>query len=280
MSDTSDYTIVDDSSSSSSNLSSGQAQVQVQDSVPIPVPSPRSPGSYKIMGHAANEIGEMLQLIRNSIIALYEALVDHFLDDGWPQEEAKCLAASNVDHLVDVLKFLGKTVALLPEEGHVETAELLVYILDEASSMLVADGEGESFKKLSAQCEVLTHKCLAQAQLRASHSRHPAQAEVLRRPVVNTAIHLALASLSFENRDAARSVANVHHALLPTYVRSLTSIYGFASGASSGYVEYAKSVVAELDRGNDGAESKTSWYTWYRMLGGWQVRAWCSSFWR
>lgn len=293
MSDTSDYTIVDDSSSS------GQVQVQVQVQAPATMSmSSPSPGSHKIMGHAVHEISEVLQLIRNSIIALYEALLVHLQDDGWPKEVAKDYAASNTEQLVDVLEFLGKTVALLPEQGYVETAELLIEILDEASSMLTADGEKVPDDALYAQSEVLTHKCLAQAQLRASHSRYPAQAAMLQRPVLKEAISNALNLHSFVNRDAVRSVANIFHALLPTYMRSLTAIYGSASGVSSEYIQYAKFVVSQLDKGNqdavsektekiEGAERKTKGSqdderhtTWYGTLSGWQVRAWCSSFWR
>lgn len=285
MSDTSEYTIVDDSSSSPSG--------QVQVSAPIPEPSPRSGGSYKIMGNSVQEISEVLQMIRNSIIGTYEATLDSARNDGYSEEDAKHFAFVSADELVEVLEVLGETVALLPEQGHVETAELLVQILDEASSMLAAavgENEGEDedeyedepYEKLSAMREILSHKC--QAQLYASQSWcDPAQAAALHEPVVQQAFSYALDAQLDEDQDTARFSADMLQALLPVYIRSLAAIYGSASGVSSEYVQYGKYVLSELDNGNggakeeEGAKSKTTWYQTLSGLPG-QVRGWYSSF--
>ncbi|CAK7242385.1 MAG: hypothetical protein STHCBS139747_003875 [Sporothrix thermara] len=210
MSDTSEYTIVDDTSSSSpSSLSD---LVQAPD--PTSGSSPRR-DSYKFMGHAVKEIAEVMQIIRNSIITIYEALLIHIKNDGWPDEEVKDLAAGVADEFVDMLQHLGETVALLPEEGHEEISEAMIEILLEVSSMLVIDGKRESQEELSAQTGALIFKCLAQLRLCASRLHYSAQSEVLRKPAVKDIILRILELHSFMYHENVHLMASVFKVLLP-----------------------------------------------------------------
>ncbi|CAK7212205.1 hypothetical protein SCUCBS95973_001366 [Sporothrix curviconia] len=272
MSDTSDYTIVGDTSPSPSLSAHVQAPASTAESSP-------SPDGYKLMGNTVSEITEMMQIIRNSIFTLYEAAVDSFKGLGSSDARNKYYAAKIAGDLVHVLETFGEMVATLPEEGYVETAELLVDILLEASSMLAAEDQKESHDAMCTHGGVFIYKCVAQAQVLASHSRYPAQAKMLHEPVAEEAIRNALNFHLHMNRSTTRSAARVFRALLPRYMRSLTAIYGCASAVSYLYVDYATSVLSELDKGEQGKAGEKTEKTEIKIQG-WRLREWCSSFWR
>ncbi|CAK7207242.1 hypothetical protein SEUCBS139899_010052 [Sporothrix eucalyptigena] len=302
MSDTSDYTIVDDTSSpSSSSSSSGSVQAQ-----------------YKIIPcNTVNEVGDVLQLIQSSILAIHELLFKYEIE-RMSEDSAKKSAGKAAQMFVDMLASLGDVVAVLPEEGHVETAQLLTGIILEVGVMFATDGGTGTFlsdnstssddddyeEVLRALDGALVSKCLAQVQLIARNNlpRDPAKVEtlVLHKPKVEQTIKKAIELHGQFLPDASRLVNSTLRALLPAYVRSLTAIYGSASGVSQAYVVYANSLLSELDKReetkdangaggedsttstnnmeNKGNEHQTTW--WWALRGGSQVREWCSSLWR
>ncbi|EPE04319.1 hypothetical protein F503_01323 [Ophiostoma piceae UAMH 11346] len=232
MSDTSDYTVVNDSSS--------DAQV----SVPL-----SSPSSHKVMGHAGDEIREVLPIIRNFIITLHDIHLQIARDDGVPEESVRRLSHNGTVPLTNLLENLGRIVARFPEKGYVETADLMTDIITEASSILAAGGEDDSKEELLAQGAVLTYKCMAQAQLRASQSGYNAQARLLRGGWWESTIQCVIELHSLKDRDAVRIVANLFHQLIPKYMRSITATYGSASGEWMVYVDYCIAVTDTLVEG-------------------------------
>ena len=313
MSDTSDYTVVTDSSS--------EAQV------PAPLPPP---SSHKVLGHAGDEIRELLPMIRNFSIALYEAHLQDARDDGLSEDGAKHRGYHCTTLLSNLLEYLGKILARFPEKGYTETADLMADILTEASSILAAggeDGEMDAKEERLSLGAVLRYKCVALGQLRASQLEYETQARLLRggkwEEIINNAIKLH----SMSDRDAVRRVARDFCILIPKYLHSITAIYGSADGAWNVYVDYGIAVISKLDKGRkeaeedgeDGEDSKkdepkyeytTTWWEPSRGRGcqmfldiddpndsedkgenaekkdgkpntAWnQARAWCSSFWR
>jgi hypothetical protein len=170
----------------------------------------------------------------------------------------------------------------------------------EPSTMLARDDLGGAFlpdipdevaskNAVSALPGMLIYKYLAQVQLLARHilprdathaeplKLHEDEMEQLIRQVVD--IHGYILTY------ASRLVDSILQALISTYVRSLTAIYGSASGMSHDYITYAKTVLSELeervrDRTTDvdatgeidekGDEHRMTWY-W--------VRERCSALW-
>ncbi|KIH93821.1 hypothetical protein SPBR_06204 [Sporothrix brasiliensis 5110] len=153
MSDTSEFTVAGDFCSSPSSVSvldSGSNQITIQNN---------DENSDRILLSASKKIKEMLHLIRSLILELYNESLRLSKTSIHPSDEPpRNIGSDDIDatdkklkersydmvvYLIRVLKSFGDVVTILPEDGHAETAELLVSIMVELSAALVENSESQ-----------------------------------------------------------------------------------------------------------------------------------------
>ncbi|OAA68116.1 hypothetical protein SPI_00311 [Niveomyces insectorum RCEF 264] len=250
MSDTSDYTIVS------------------------PSPEMDTTSSRTVMDQAADEIEDVIHVIRYSLTTTYEtgkAVELSYLQsedhaDGLSdadgsryshnEDAAKQCGLCDAKECLAVLTAFQKALAALHDDNHTEIVNLLVESISEATATLV--NVGEKYKDFSetnavraARTEALLIKCEAHVLRRATQSlscSEPARA-ALRRTAVRDAFLTALSYVGYEHLHVARQSATTLRKLLSTYARSVTAVPETASALATVYCVYAESVISELDGG-------------------------------
>lgn len=261
MSDTSDYTLGDLSPEEEDAKSTSGSR-----------------GSPTVMDQAADEVEDVLQAIRDGLKTTYEITKAQVLRLEADELYAKRWGFDSANNLLSVLRYFGYAVAALPEPNHAELGGLLVEIVAEASSPLAAIREkdkidDECTAETGAATKALVHKCQMEAVQRARRSLScPEQATaILREHAVKNAFSSALTYyIGYEHPDVVWQSVNILQKLLSKYEHSLTAVYGTASGLSDVYVEYAKSIVSEMDSEKETTDQRilTRWLSYLRQVAG------------